>query len=79
MKCPECKKEINHLLHVEIVKQYWKATPELNSDLTPSESMAFGELVDSEAIETRGYICPECNEDLCLEREDAYELFKGEK
>ena len=73
-KCPECKKEIDHLLHVEIVKQYWKAIPSTEE----IEDVDYPELIDQETEDTRGYICPECNEQIANEREEAYHFLKGD-
>ena len=75
MNCPQCKKEIDHLLHVELVKQYWKATPSEEQE----EWMDFNGIDEIEFEDDLGFECPDCNKVIATEREEAYNLFKGKK
>lgn len=54
-KCPECKKEIDHLIHKETVIQNWKTY--LDSD----GNVDYKEVAEETTTDTDGYFCPECD------------------
>ncbi len=60
VQCPHCKKEINFLLHKEIVAQWWRFEKHNNGEYE------FADSPDSEeGFDADGFFCPECDELIC--------------
>lgn len=72
-RCPKCKKEIDYLFSDEAVWARYEARVEGN-DLEYGEMKEIVDVYDDRAQQ---FICPECNETLFENQEEAINFLKG--
>jgi len=73
LKCPKCKKEINHLHNVSALWHQWDMTLDKEGYADYEERKSWS------ADRENTWMCPECDEDLFTDENDAIKFLKGDR